>query len=503
MSGMTTMRQSGAIPAGDWTLARPVDESYWVVPGKLLAGAYPGSRSRAQAMERLRRFLDAGVTCFIDLTEAAEAAPYEALLPFEAPNGRRVEYLREPLPDHDVPASRETMQRILALLDGALDAGHVVYLHCRAGIGRSGMTIGCWLAERCGNGQQALDELAEYWLRAAQSRRFPSVPETAEQEEYVRQWQARPGQRPAALAPTAAAGDLSYGQRARGAWFGLALGDAMGAAHSRKANPGAPLAWTQHTALALCLAESLFATGKCDARDQMESYLLWQRQGFAASRGEPGESEITPDVAKAIATYLWRGLPMAGAHDPKDRAATSLPRVLPAAMFAWGDPAQAVQLGAECVRTTHQSPTILDACRVQAAMIVCALQGQPAAAWLVGLPSPAPATWARPLQKSVATVIGPGQPVIPAGGGNVLRVLAEVRRIALDATDFDAAIAEACRVGRKEAALYGALVGTITGLRLGFDRLPAARVALLAGADLIAATTDRFLERGPAPRVPA
>jgi hypothetical protein len=136
-------------------------------------------------------------------------------------------------------------------------------------------------------------------------------------------------------------------------------------------------------------------------------------------------------------------------------------------------------------------------------MIVCALQGQPAAAWLIGLPNPGAATWARPLHKTVATVIGPGKHVIPPGAGNVLRVLTEVRRIALAAIDFETAIAEACRVARKEAALYGALVGTIMGLRLGFDRLPAASVARLAGADLIEATTERFLERGPAPRVRA
>ncbi len=349
----------------------------------------------------------------------------------------------------------------------------------------------------------ALEELAQYWLQAAQSRRYPSVPETAEQEEYVRRWPVGRRQAAAAVARTASGVEVGYAQRARGAWFGLALGDAMGAAHARKSVEGAPLAWTQHTALALCLARSLLNSGKCDARDQMEAYLLWQREGFAASLGEPGEAEITPDVAKAIATYLWRGLPMAGTHDPQDRAATSLPRVLSAAMFAWGDPAQAVQLGAECARTTHQSPTILDACRVQAAMIVCALQGQPPGTWLLDLPNPGAATWTRPLHKTVAAAIAAGNPVVPPAAGNVLRVLAEVRRIALVATDFEAAVAEACRAGNKEAALYGALVGTFMGLRLGFDGLPAARIARLAGAELVAATTVRFLERGPAPRVPA
>ena len=32
---------------------RPIAESYWVVPGRLLVGEYPGSPSRAEAMERL------------------------------------------------------------------------------------------------------------------------------------------------------------------------------------------------------------------------------------------------------------------------------------------------------------------------------------------------------------------------------------------------------------------------------------------------------------------
>jgi ADP-ribosyl-[dinitrogen reductase] hydrolase len=366
------------------------------------------------------------------------------------------------------------------------------------------MTVGCWLAERCGSGEQALEELAGLWLQAAQSRSFPSVPETAEQEEYVRQWQAPPARHAAPPAHAVADAAPGFAQRVRGAWFGLALGDAMGAAHARAATAAAaPLAWTQHTALALCLAESLFAAGRFDARDQMESYLLWQRQGFAASRGAPGDGDVTPDVARAIATYLWRGLPMAGAHDPRDRAATSLPRVLAAAMFAWEEPDQAVQLGVECARTTHQSPTILDACRVQAAMIVCALQGQPARDWLAGLPNPGGTAWERPLHGNVAAVIGSGAPVLPRATGNVLRVMAETRRIALAAAGFEAAIAEACRAGRQEAALYAALVGMLLGLRFGSDAVPAARLALLAGADLVAATADRFLGRAPAPRVPA
>ena len=187
---MTASSPSNPDSAPDWTRPRPIDASYWVVPGRLLVGEHPGSRSRAQSMERLRRFLEAGVTCFIDLTEPREMAGYEMLLPFETPTGRRVEYLREPIVDHGVPADRETMGRIVAMIDGAIETGHCVYLHCRAGIGRSAMAAGCWLAERNGaGGEAALNELADLWQQCVQSRSWRNVPETSEQAAFVRSWE--------------------------------------------------------------------------------------------------------------------------------------------------------------------------------------------------------------------------------------------------------------------------------------------------------------------------
>jgi hypothetical protein len=210
----------------DRTTPRPIDATYWVVPGRLLVGEHPGSRSRARSIDRVRRFLKAGITCFIDLTEAGESPAYELLLPFDAPSGRPIEYLREPIPDHGVPADRATMARILERLDRALEDGHCVYVHCRAGIGRSATVAGCWLAERNpGGGVAALDELAGYWLQCRQASYWAQVPETSEQAEFVRSWQPiRQGAQGALRGPRSrgAAGSLSLEQRIRGGWFGLA-----------------------------------------------------------------------------------------------------------------------------------------------------------------------------------------------------------------------------------------------------------------------------------------
>jgi ADP-ribosylglycohydrolase len=495
MAPMAPPSSSDPANTPDWTLPRPIDASYWVVPGRLLVGEHPGSRSRAQSMERLRRFLEAGVTCFIDLTEPREMSGYEMLLPFETPTGRRVEYLREPIIDHGVPADRETMGRIVAMIDGALDTGHCVYLHCRAGIGRSAMAAGCWLAERNAvGGEAALVELADLWPQCVQSRSWRNVPETPEQAAFVRSWQplrltgpldGRVRRTPAAAAQAnveGAGAPLLLQQRVRGAWHGLALGDALG--HSDPADAEAPLGWTQHTALTLCLAESLASVNRCDARDQIERYWRWLKDGYCDARGEPGASTASPDIAKALATYRWRGQPMAGSHDPRDVSANSLPRVLAAVLHAGSDVTGAIALAAECSRTTHQSPLVLDACRLYAATLAAALRGQAGSAVLLDVPEPAAGCFGnKPLRKDVrsaCTVSAAGR----AGAlPEVLRVLVHARRIVNAAPDFTSAIVEARRVAVEDGSPLAAITGTLYGALHGFDALPPAAVARLVGRD--------------------
>ena len=467
---------------------RPLPATYWVVPGRLLVGEYPGSQSRAEAMDRLRRFLTAGVTCFVDLTEAHELPSYEALLPFATPDGRRVEYLREPIRDHDVPSGPDTVARILAMIDDALEAGHVVYLHCRAGIGRSATVAACWLAERDAT-PDALDELQSLWRQSERSRRWPTVPETDAQVEFVRSW----SRRPRAAAQHAAPASLE--DRVRGALLGLALGDATGAAGDGE-RPWAS-AWTQHTALALCLAESLLERGDCDARDQVERYLAWQRDGHLSCDGRPGRASA--DVARALATYQWRGLPMAGSHDPRDRTTSSLSRVVSAACFAVADPAAAVALAAECSRTTHQSPVVLDACRVYAALLVGALRGAPAQELFAGVYEPVPGLWRqKPLKPELVAAIA-GPPAAPdprprEQSADAVLAVATARAAVAAAGGADDAIRRAVRVGG-EPAVEGALAGALAGALWGAAALPAERVATLVRVDLLEHLALRLVER--------
>ena len=50
----------------------PFDRSYWVVPGRLLAGYYPGDRQEEVMTLKLQGLLDCGIRCIINLMEPDE-----------------------------------------------------------------------------------------------------------------------------------------------------------------------------------------------------------------------------------------------------------------------------------------------------------------------------------------------------------------------------------------------------------------------------------------------
>lgn len=362
----------------------PLANCYWVLPGRLLAGEYPGGANPAATRERLARLIAAGVGCFVDLTEEGELEAYAPELPAD------VAHVRRPVADHGVPQLRERMSEILESLRGALAGGRAVYLHCRAGIGRTGMVVGCFLAERGHAGEAALDELNRLWGASARSAGWPTVPETGEQADYVRSWSAAPPAEPDPLLdPMTLA--VARGLRGRflGALLGLAIGDAIAAATQYR-RPGrfAPVGdllgggpfdlprggWSDDTAMALCLAESLLECDGFDARDQVARYSRWQQEGHLAATGQC--VGITAGTARALARAQWRRQAFSGSHDPEALDPEPLSRVTPAVLYFFADPPLAVGQAAEAARTTCQAPAVLDACRSLARALQAALAGE-------------------------------------------------------------------------------------------------------------------------------
>ncbi len=167
---------------------RPLPESYWVEPDKLLAGEYPVDYNTEVARKRIDALLEAGIDTFIDLTKPNETVPYEKIL-LEQAKAYDVDakHLNFPIRDFGLPTP-ELMTNILDTIDSSLQEGHKIYLHCWGGIGRTGTTVGCYLVRRGKTGEEALRQLAEWWQTVPKSQYHPRSPETHEQAEFIRTW---------------------------------------------------------------------------------------------------------------------------------------------------------------------------------------------------------------------------------------------------------------------------------------------------------------------------
>ena len=344
----------------------PIPNSYWVEPGRILAGEHPQGGSDVATRERIAALVAAGVRSFIDLTEPQELQGYRALLPPD------ITYENFPLPDHSVPRSAQEMRAVQNALERLSASRAAVYLHCRAGIGRTGMAIGCYLREQGESAPAALAELNRLWQQNARSVRWPSVPETEEQEQFIANWTPHPLDQPDAMGDSGLHRlQLKPLDRYRGCLVGMAVGDVSATAAS--ATAATPSGWSDDAGTAVCAIQSLLARGRFDGRDQLDRYRTWARDPAAAG-AQPGAA-LRPVVREVLARSLWNKAALIGSHDPAQQDASPLPRCAAAALFAAGDCQAASALGADLTRVTHQAPVPVDACRLFAGMIAAALRG--------------------------------------------------------------------------------------------------------------------------------
>lgn len=172
---------------------RPIPNSYVVTENTLVAGEYPGAApymDPTNANDKLSKFLDAGITAFIDLTEDGELNAYAPSL-MSLASERKVEvvHLRQPIRDGGT-CSPEQMRETLDAIDAHHAAGRNVYVHCWGGIGRTGMTIGCWLVRHGYSADDALARVDAGFCSMPKRVRMASYnsPETAAQVRVVRDW---------------------------------------------------------------------------------------------------------------------------------------------------------------------------------------------------------------------------------------------------------------------------------------------------------------------------
>ena len=496
----------------------PLPNTFWIEPGRLLAGEYPGAPSHEETVERLQALTEAGVTFFLNLTQADELPEYDYVLSQLrrdlAPAGQKrlpLVHLNIPLEDHGVPESADTMQEILEQLDRALCDGHLVYVHCRAGIGRTNLVIGCWMRWQGMPGAAAIKTLNRLWKANARSATWKRVPEF-NQELYVMHWSDAPATDVATPAP-ARARKINAQDRYLGAIVGLACGDVLGDAVEGKkpgefvpltdmpsaATPQRPLgAWTDDTAMALCVAHSLLEKQGFDADDLAERLWLWHQEGLLSSTGEALGKRVA--VSKALATARWSEKPFSGAHDPKRWDPESISRCGVSALFWRHSPQEALDCAVDASRVTHQSPGILDACRYYTALMLAALNGKPKQdlaleAWRV-----LSKHHAKPLKSQIATLAQSA--ILPTnaprdGSHPAAAALHRVLWVLSETDNFQDGLLRVVNLGG-DADVQGGLFGQLAGTLYGIDAVPKAWRAALLRRDLLESTAQRLLSAAAA-----
>ena len=299
--------------------------------------------------------------------------------------------------------------------------------------------------------------------------------------------------------------------RYQGCLMGLAVGDAVGTTvefEPRDSFPpvtdmvgGGPFGlqageWTDDTSMALCLAESLVECGGFDARDQMDRYVRWWKEGYLSSTGEC--FDIGGTVRDALSGYQSTGQPLAGSTDPYSAGNGSLMRLAPVPLFFAGDPSQAIDMSGESSRTTHGAATCVDACRYFGGLIVGAVQGMDKEALLASRYSPVAGLWDRhPLCAEIDEIAAGSfrrkERAEIAGSGHVVKALEAALWAFYRSQTFREGCLLAVNLG-DDTDTTAAIYGQIAGAYYGIDGIPSEWRGRIAQTELITQLCDRLWE---------
>ena len=146
-------------------------------PWKGRLAIIPRPRGGDWLEDEVRAWREAGLDVVVSLLTRDEIADLDLDQEANYSAAHDLQFLQFPIPDLGVPSSREAAFDLLGKLDEALAAGKSVALHCRQGIGRSGLIAASLLVLSGLDPQMAFQHVSA-------ARGLP-VPETSEQRDWV------------------------------------------------------------------------------------------------------------------------------------------------------------------------------------------------------------------------------------------------------------------------------------------------------------------------------
>lgn len=183
-------------------------------PGKHQLDAQTGAWARDLTVDMRRLSSTYSTRLLVSLIEDHELRELKVEGLPAAAAVHNVRLLRLPFPDGGVPSLELANQAVAAILDTAANQGHDVVIHCKGGLGRTGLIAACALV--------AAGMDADRAIKAVRSARKGTI-ENAAQADFVRAFE-RSGNRlvPEAAEPVPTLASI------RGCLLGGAIGDALG-----------------------------------------------------------------------------------------------------------------------------------------------------------------------------------------------------------------------------------------------------------------------------------
>lgn len=275
--------------------------------------------------------------------------------------------------------------------------------------------------------------------------------------------------------------DPTCEDRAIGALVGLAIGDALGApVETCRRDTFEPVtdmraggyfklpagAWTDDTAMALCLGESLLEHPHLDEKDLLDRFCLWVSEGLNTSTGVC--VGIGQNTLRVLGNYHRNGSLFAPETRQKSDGNGAVMRLAPIAVHHWSRPAEARRIAVLQSRTTHYSALSAAGCEYLAAVLCGLIEGKAwqevsrpviASEWPNEIKSLADHDWDKRDRDSIKST------------GFVVHTL-EAALWAVDTTNsFAEALLKAVNLG-DDADSVGAVAGQLAGARYGLGTIP-------------------------------
>lgn len=294
--------------------------------------------------------------------------------------------------------------------------------------------------------------------------------------------------------------------KALGAFWGLIVGDALGAAVEFKKRDsfkkltamrsGGPHGlkagfWTDDSSLALCLAQSLIEHN-FDLKDQLKKYLSWYQEGYLSSTGKT--FGVGANTAKSLEYFAKKKeLP-----PQSDRAAGngSLMRLAPIPIFFRNDFTEAVEFSGRSSLSTHNNIMAVDSCRYFGGLLQQFINSR--------LEMDA---FKIKVIKDTAVDLELDERVIKAAADAFKKKRAEIRSDGfvintleaalwsfLNTNNFSEAVLKAVNLGH-DTDTVGAVTGQLAGAYYGFNSIPEKWLNKLARLDLIKETAEKLYQK--------